>query len=66
MTTRITVPWSNPGKRNSTRHLQLTQVVACDQLYKRDVFRFPDPFVILTVDSAQSIPPLTKRNQLLL
>lgn len=28
-------------------------IIACDSLYKRDVFRLPDPFVIVTVDGDQ-------------
>ncbi|KAJ1935467.1 E3 ubiquitin-protein ligase pub1, partial [Linderina pennispora] len=27
--------------------------VAADGLYKRDIFRLPDPFVVVTVDGAQ-------------
>ncbi|WBW75100.1 HECT-type ubiquitin-protein ligase E3 Pub1 [Schizosaccharomyces osmophilus] len=38
---------------NQTRNLRVT-VVAADGLYKRDVFRFPDPFAVLTVDGEQT------------
>ncbi|EPX73840.1 HECT-type ubiquitin-protein ligase E3 Pub1 [Schizosaccharomyces octosporus yFS286] len=38
---------------NQTRTLRVT-VVAADGLYKRDVFRFPDPFAVLTVDGEQT------------
>ncbi|KAJ1887420.1 hypothetical protein LPJ66_009130, partial [Kickxella alabastrina] len=30
-------------------------VLAADNLYKRELFRLPDPFVVLTVDGAQTI-----------
>ncbi|KAJ2346954.1 hypothetical protein GGH91_002022 [Coemansia sp. RSA 2671] len=30
------------------------QVLAADNLYKRELFRLPDPFVVLTVDGAQT------------
>ncbi|RPA81827.1 HECT-domain-containing protein [Ascobolus immersus RN42] len=33
--------------------LRLT-VIAADGLYKRDVFRFPDPFAVITVDGEQT------------
>ncbi|KAJ2823137.1 hypothetical protein GGI24_003751, partial [Coemansia furcata] len=29
-------------------------VLAADNLYKRELFRLPDPFVVLTVDGAQT------------
>lgn len=29
-------------------------IIAADALYKRDLLRFPDPFVVLTVDGAQT------------
>ncbi|EEB08801.1 HECT-type ubiquitin-protein ligase E3 Pub1 [Schizosaccharomyces japonicus yFS275] len=38
---------------NLTRRLRVT-IVAADGLYKRDVFRFPDPFAVLTVDGEQT------------
>ncbi|KAJ3355166.1 E3 ubiquitin-protein ligase pub1 [Allomyces javanicus] len=36
-----------------TRSIRLT-VIAADGLYKRDVFRLPDPFAVVTVDGAQT------------
>ncbi|KAJ1936268.1 hypothetical protein GGF37_005678, partial [Kickxella alabastrina] len=30
-------------------------VLAADNLYKRELFRLPDPFVVLTVDGAQTL-----------
>ncbi|KAJ2577019.1 hypothetical protein GGH19_001662, partial [Coemansia sp. RSA 1807] len=38
---------------NVTRALKVT-VLAADNLYKRELFRLPDPFVVLTVDGAQT------------
>ncbi|CAG8539950.1 78_t:CDS:10 [Ambispora leptoticha] len=40
---------SNP----QTRTVRLT-VIAADGLYKRDVFRLPDPFAVVTVDGEQT------------
>ncbi|KAI9505687.1 hypothetical protein GGI25_002404 [Coemansia spiralis] len=37
----------------ATRKLKVT-VLAADNLYKRELFRMPDPFVVLTVDGAQT------------
>ncbi|KAJ2779525.1 hypothetical protein H4R18_003961 [Coemansia javaensis] len=37
----------------ATRTLKVT-VLAADNLYKRELFRLPDPFVVLTVDGAQT------------
>uniref|UniRef100_A0A060T4D3 E3 ubiquitin-protein ligase n=1 Tax=Blastobotrys adeninivorans TaxID=409370 RepID=A0A060T4D3_BLAAD len=37
----------------STRKLRVT-VVAADALYKRDMFRLPDPFAVITVDGSQT------------
>nr|AAB07514.1 E6-AP-like protein ubiquitin ligase [Schizosaccharomyces pombe]CAA68867.1 ubiquitin--protein ligase [Schizosaccharomyces pombe] len=36
-----------------SRRIRVT-IVAADGLYKRDVFRFPDPFAVLTVDGEQT------------
>lgn len=36
-------------------NLRLT-IIAADGLYKRDVFRFPDPFAVATVDGEQTRP----------
>jgi E3 ubiquitin-protein ligase NEDD4 len=38
---------------NSTKTIRLT-VVAADSLVKRDVFRLPDPFAVVTVDGEQT------------
>ncbi|KAJ2612593.1 hypothetical protein H4S08_002628 [Coemansia sp. RSA 1365] len=38
----------------TARTLKVT-VLAADNLYKRELFRLPDPFVVLTVDGAQTI-----------
>ncbi|KAJ2721794.1 hypothetical protein GGI07_003728 [Coemansia sp. Benny D115] len=38
---------------DGTRVLKAT-VLAADNLYKRELFRLPDPFVVLTVDGAQT------------
>ncbi|KAJ2080915.1 hypothetical protein H4R24_002715 [Coemansia sp. RSA 988] len=38
----------------TARALKVT-VLAADNLYKRELFRLPDPFVVLTVDGAQTI-----------
>ncbi|EWC45753.1 putative E3 ubiquitin-protein ligase hulA [Drechslerella stenobrocha 248] len=43
---------SDPSSSNS-RKVRLT-VIAADGLYKRDVFRFPDPFAVITVDGEQT------------
>ncbi|GJJ71877.1 E3 ubiquitin-protein ligase NEDD4 [Entomortierella parvispora] len=37
----------------TTRTIRLT-VIAADSLYKRDVFRLPDPFAVVTVDGDQT------------
>ncbi|KAJ2473692.1 hypothetical protein GGI02_000666 [Coemansia sp. RSA 2322] len=37
----------------TTRKLKVT-ILAADNLYKREMFRQPDPFVVLTVDGAQT------------
>ncbi|PIA18973.1 HECT-domain-containing protein [Coemansia reversa NRRL 1564] len=39
---------------DTARTLKVT-VLAADNLYKRELFRLPDPFVVLTVDGAQTI-----------
>lgn len=39
------LPWSP---------LRITTVVAADSLVKRDVFRLPDPFAVITVDGEQT------------
>ncbi|PVG00224.1 HECT-domain-containing protein [Serendipita vermifera] len=41
------------GNRNLNRRIRIT-VVAADSLYKRDVFKFPDPFAVITVDAEQT------------
>ncbi|KAK9471667.1 uncharacterized protein V1510DRAFT_182690 [Dipodascopsis tothii] len=41
------------AEASSTRKLRVT-VIAADGLYKREVFRFPDPFAVITVDGAQT------------
>ncbi|KAJ2900431.1 hypothetical protein IWW38_000484 [Coemansia aciculifera] len=38
---------------NPQKKLKVT-VLAADNLYKRELFRLPDPFVVLTVDGAQT------------
>uniref|UniRef100_A0A1D1YQV7 E3 ubiquitin-protein ligase n=1 Tax=Anthurium amnicola TaxID=1678845 RepID=A0A1D1YQV7_9ARAE len=38
---------------SQTRTIRLT-VIAADGLYKRDVFRLPDPFAVVTVDGEQT------------
>ncbi|RKP10065.1 E3 ubiquitin-protein ligase RSP5 [Thamnocephalis sphaerospora] len=38
---------------SARRPIKLT-VIAADSLYKRDVFRFPDPFAVITVDGEQT------------
>ncbi|CAE6433347.1 unnamed protein product [Rhizoctonia solani] len=43
---------SNPGS-NLTKKIRIT-VVAADGLAKREVFRLPDPFAVITVDSEQT------------
>ncbi|KAK6336005.1 hypothetical protein TWF730_003379 [Orbilia blumenaviensis] len=43
---------TEPSSSNS-RKVRLT-VIAADGLYKRDVFRFPDPFAVITVDGEQT------------
>lgn len=37
----------------ASRRIRVT-IIAADGLYKRDVFRFPDPFAVLTVDGEQT------------
>jgi hypothetical protein len=34
--------------------IQFKPVVAADGLYKREIFRLPDPFAVVTVDGAQT------------
>ncbi len=47
-------PWFNPRSPGSlSRKIRIT-VVAADGLAKRDVFRLPDPFAIVTVDGEQT------------
>ncbi|KAH0613256.1 uncharacterized protein H6S33_009636 [Morchella sextelata] len=41
------------GGPASPRKIRIT-VIAADGLYKRDVFRFPDPFAVVTVDGEQT------------
>ncbi|KAK9320086.1 hypothetical protein V1517DRAFT_330433 [Lipomyces orientalis] len=41
------------SESSSTRKLRIT-VIAADGLYKREVFRFPDPFAVITVDGEQT------------
>ncbi|BFZ59886.1 hypothetical protein YB2330_000908 [Saitoella coloradoensis] len=41
------------GHPKGSRKIRLT-VIAADGLYKRDVFRFPDPFAVVTVDGEQT------------
>ncbi|CAE6396969.1 unnamed protein product [Rhizoctonia solani] len=43
---------NNPGS-NLTKKIRIT-VVAADGLAKREVFRLPDPFAVITVDSEQT------------
>ncbi|CAE6507946.1 unnamed protein product [Rhizoctonia solani] len=43
---------TNPGS-NLTKKIRIT-VVAADGLAKREVFRLPDPFAVITVDSEQT------------
>lgn len=40
------------------------KVVAAESLYKRDVFRQPDPFAVITVDGAQTITTKTAKRTL--
>lgn len=40
------------------------KVVAAESLYKRDVFRQPDPFVVMTVDGSQTKTTLTAKKTL--
>ncbi|KAG8820719.1 hypothetical protein FRC17_010070 [Serendipita sp. 399] len=50
------VEWANRnGIRfdDRTRRIRIT-VVAADSLYKREVFRLPDPFCVITVDAEQT------------
>ncbi|KAL1923673.1 uncharacterized protein VTP21DRAFT_8653 [Calcarisporiella thermophila] len=44
---------SNSANRPEARAVRLT-VIAADGLYKRDVFRLPDPFAVVTVDGEQT------------
>lgn len=47
-------PRANPRSApNGSRKIRIT-VIAADGLYKRDVFRMPDPFAVLTVDGEQT------------
>ncbi|KAK9466291.1 hypothetical protein V1512DRAFT_264301 [Lipomyces arxii] len=41
------------SESSATRKLRIT-VIAADGLYKREVFRFPDPFAVITVDGEQT------------
>ncbi|KAK9480683.1 hypothetical protein V1514DRAFT_151348 [Lipomyces japonicus] len=41
------------AESSATRKLRVT-VIAADGLYKREVFRFPDPFAVITVDGEQT------------
>jgi E3 ubiquitin-protein ligase NEDD4 len=42
-----------PVNLGGLRKIRIT-VVSADGLIKRDVFRFPDPFAVITVDSEQT------------
>ncbi|KAL1920700.1 uncharacterized protein VTP21DRAFT_1077 [Calcarisporiella thermophila] len=44
---------SSSANRSNTHTVRLT-VIAADGLYKRDVFRLPDPFAVITVDGEQT------------
>ncbi|KAL3896134.1 MAG: hypothetical protein SGCHY_004276, partial [Lobulomycetales sp.] len=39
---------------NCQFHHQFNPVVAADGLYKRELFRLPDPFAVITIDGAQT------------
>ncbi|KAK3381285.1 hypothetical protein B0H63DRAFT_199129 [Podospora didyma] len=41
------------GQPDGQPNLRVT-IIAADGLYKRDVFRFPDPFAVATMNSEQT------------
>jgi E3 ubiquitin-protein ligase NEDD4 len=48
---------------DSKKNLTVT-IIAADELYKRDIFRFPDPFAVTTIDGAQTKTTLVIRKTL--
>ncbi|KAK2029362.1 HECT-domain-containing protein [Colletotrichum zoysiae] len=44
---------NDAGQPNRKPNLRVT-IIAADGLYKRDVFRFPDPFAVITVNGDQT------------
>jgi len=42
------------AQNSAIKIMHLNPVVAADGLSKRDVFRLPDPFAVLTVDAEQT------------
>ncbi|KAJ2064336.1 hypothetical protein GGI17_001042 [Coemansia sp. S146] len=42
------------GFDHGHEYLESILILAADNLYKRELFRLPDPFVVLTVDGAQT------------
>src|SRR5271156_6606424 len=43
-----------PALNNDAESRIIRLVVAADSLFKRDVFRLPDPFAVITVDAEQT------------
>ncbi|KAF6063799.1 HECT-domain (ubiquitin-transferase) family protein [Candida albicans] len=54
---------STSRSNNNTTTINV-KVVAAESLYKRDVFRQPDPFAVLTVDGSQTKTTITAKKTL--
>ena len=56
-------PNTSTSRSNNTTTINV-KVVAAESLYKRDVFRQPDPFAVLTVDGSQTKTTITAKKTL--
>ena len=55
-------PNTSTSRSNNNTTTINVKVVAAESLYKRDVFRQPDPFAVLTVDGSQTKTTITAKN----
>ena len=57
-------PNTSISRSNNNTTTINVKVVAAESLYKRDVFRQPDPFAVLTVDGSQTKTTITAKKTL--
>lgn len=57
-------PNTSTSRSNNNTTTINVKVVAAESLYKRDVFRQPDPFAVLTVDGSQTKTTITAKKTL--